>query len=201
MVAYYILFNEQFIEDILPLNAIQRQFPFLDYHGIPFFNLTDDEAQQVEDLFFKIDNEIKNNQPGLKQSIQLYINLILIAANRSYLRQDLFKKLDGKQDTAIVSRYKKLISQHFITKRNVADYAVMLNISANHLSKTVKDITGCTAGSFIDAMLIMEAKAILRHTELTIAEISYQLDFSDPSYFNKFFKKEVKLTPLQYRQQ
>jgi hypothetical protein len=48
MFAYYLLFNEAFIEDLLPLNAIQKHFPFLDYNGVPFFQLTDNEAREIE---------------------------------------------------------------------------------------------------------------------------------------------------------
>jgi AraC family transcriptional regulator, transcriptional activator of pobA len=199
MFAYYILFTEKFIEDFLPLKKIQNQFPFFDYEGVPFFQLSDNEAQEIEELFFKIDNEIKRNEKAIKQVIQLYINLILIAANRSYQRQQLAKKVDPKKDSTIVTRYKKLVGQHFITKRNVRDYASIIAVTANHLSKIVKEQTGKTASSFIDDMLLMEAKALLRHTELTIAEIAYQLDFGDPSHFNKFFKRGTQLTPLNYR--
>jgi AraC family transcriptional regulator, transcriptional activator of pobA len=201
MFAYYMIFTEQFIEGLLPLQSIQQQFPFLDYGGVPFFQLTDAEALEIETLIFRIDNEIKNRLPGIKQSIQLYINLILIAASRSYQRQQLARKVDPKKDSTLITRFKKLVSQYFITRRQVSDYAMLLNVTANHLNKSIKAQTGKTAGSFIEEMILMEAKALLRHTELSIAEIAYQLDFSDPSYFNKFFKKEAGLTPLVYRTQ
>lgn len=201
MFAYYILFTEKFIEDILPLKNIQQQFPFLDYEGVPFFQLTESEATEIEDLFFKIDNEIKRKDKGVKQTIQLYINLILIAANRSYQRQNLSKKVEPQKDGTVVTRYKKLVSQYFITKRNVSDYASMIAVTPNHLSKLIKEQTGKNASSFIEEMLLMESKALLRHTELSISEIAYQLDFTDPSHFNKFFKKGAETTPLQYRKQ
>jgi AraC family transcriptional regulator, transcriptional activator of pobA len=201
MFAYYILFKEHFIEDLLPLNAIQKQFPFLDYQGVPFFHLLEEEASEIEALFFKIDTEIKQRKPGLKQSIQLYINLILIASNRSYLRQNLSHNLDKTKDNTLVTRYKKLVAQYFITKRQVADYAHLLTVTPNHLNKMIKEQTGRTASDFITDMLLMESKALLKHTELSISEIAYQLDFTDPSHFNKFFKKGTEYTPLQYRNQ
>ena len=135
MYAYYMLFTEQFIEGLLPLNSIQKQFPFLDHAGIPFFQLTENEANEIEDLFLKIDVEIKQRKTALKQSIQLYINLILIAANRSYIEQGLSKKLDVTKDNTLLTRYKKLVSQFFITKRQVAEYAHLLTVTPNHLNK------------------------------------------------------------------
>ncbi len=201
MFAYYVLFKESFIESLLPLQSIQRQFPFLDYQGIPFFSLDDAEAEEIDALFLKIDGEIKQRKAALKQSIQLYINLILIAANRSYLRQNLSQKLDKTKDNTLLTRYKKLVSQYFITKRHVSDYAQLLTVTPNHLNKIIKEQTGRTASDFITDMVLMEAKALLKYTELSISEIAYQLDFTDPSHFNKFFKKEVELTPLMYRSQ
>ncbi len=201
MHAYYMLFNEAFIEGLLPLQAIQKHFPFLDYAGIPLFQLDEDEAIEIVGLFFKIDNEIKQRKTGLKQAIQLYINLILIAANRSYIRQNLVKKLDTTKDSTLLTRYKKLVAQYFITKRQVVDYANLLSVTPNHLNKIIKEQTGKTASDFINEMLLMEAKALLKHTELSISEIAYQLDFTDPSHFNKFFKKGTEFTPMNYRNQ
>ena len=201
MYAYYILFSEAFIESLLPLQSVQKQFPFLDYQGVPFFQLDDAEAEEIDTFFLKIDSEIKQRKASLKQSIQLYINLILIAANRSYLRQNLSQKLDKTKDNTLLTRYKKLVSQHFITKRHVSDYAQLLTVTPNHLNKIIKEQTGKTASDFITDMLLMEAKALLKHTELSISEIAYQLDFTDPSHFNKFFKKETQQTPLMYRNQ
>jgi AraC family transcriptional regulator, transcriptional activator of pobA len=199
MYAYYMIFSEAFIEDFLSLQKAQSQYPFLDYHGVPFFQLNETEAQEVEDLFLKIDSEIKRNEFGIKQSIGLYINLLLLTAKRSYLRQNLSHNLSSEREGSLLARYKKLVAQHFITKRSVADYASLLAVTPNHLNKTIKEQTDRTAGSFIDEMLLMEAKALLKHTELSISEIAYQLDFTDPSHFNKFFKKEVEITPLSYR--
>jgi AraC-like DNA-binding protein len=92
------------------------------------------------------------------------------------------------------------VGQHFLTHRKVSDYAGMLHVSANHLNRTIKSQSDKTAHELIDEMILMEAKALLRQTTFSIAEIAYQLDFSDPSHFNKFFKKLTGITPLQYRE-
>jgi AraC family transcriptional regulator, transcriptional activator of pobA len=199
MFAYYMLFNEAFIEDLLPLRNLQQQFPFLDYEGVPFLQLDDDEALEIENLFLKINQEIKEKRTNYKKIIQLYINLVLISSLRSYQRQGLAQKIDPKREGTLLARFKKIVAQHFITKRKVEDYATLLAVTPNHLNKHIKEQTGKTASSFIDNMLVMEAKALLRYTELSISEIAYQLDFTDPSHFNKFFKKEVELTPMVYR--
>jgi len=198
--AYYMLFTEEFIADSVSLKNIREQFPFLNYAGIQYIQLDKKEAEEVEHFILKINEEIKQRKPDLKQAIQLYIHLILIQAHRSYERQQLGSKESGAVGNALLRNYKKLVGEHFIAKRNVSDYAAMLNISADHLSKTVRKQSGKTAHELIEEMLLMEAKALLLHTESSGAEIAWRLEFTDPSHFNKFFRKHTDLTPLQYRE-
>jgi AraC-like DNA-binding protein len=81
----------------------------------------------------------------------------------------------------------------------VSDYASKLAVSPKHLSKIIKHESGKNPSDFIDEMLLMEVKCMLRYTDLSVAEISYQLEFADPSHLTKFFKKHTEMTPLQYR--
>lgn len=199
MYSIYLLFTPEFMEPLVPSLSLQTQFPFLDYAGIPFFKLSETEARQIEDLFFAIDAEIKNNHADKAQAIRHFINLILISAKRSYIRQELTTVYHNAQAGSLVVRFKKLVGQHFITLRSVAEYASKLAVTPKHLSKIVKDETGRTPSDFINEMLLMEIKALLRHSPLNISEIAYQLDFSDPSHLTNFFKKHQGLTPVQYR--
>lgn len=197
--AYYMLFTEEFIADAVSLKNIREQFPFLNYTGIQHIQLDEEESGEIGHFILKIDAEIKQRKPDLRQAIQSYIHLILIQSNRSYARQQLGARETGTVENTLLRTYKKLVSEHFIAKRNVSDYAALLNVSPDHLSKTIRKQSGKTAHDLIEEMLLMEAKALLLHTEASVAEIAWQLEFTDPSHFNKFFKKRTTLTPLQYR--
>ena len=199
MYSMYILFTAEFIETLVPSLSFQSQYPFLDYAGVPFFKLSETEAKKIEDLFFEIDKEIKTNNPDKAQAIKHYINLILITAKRSYVRQELTTVYHNSKASSLVIRFKKMVGQHFIKIRSVAEYASKLAVSPKHLSKVIKDETDKTPSDFIDEMLMMEIKALLRHSQLNISEIAYQLDFSDPSHFTNFFKKHQGITPVHYR--
>lgn len=199
MYSMYILFTADFIETLIPSLSLQSQFPFLDYAGVPFFKLSETEAKKTEDLFFEIDAEIKAGNPDKAQAIKHIINLILITAKRSYIRQELTTVYHNSKASSLVIRFKKLVGQHFIKIRSVAEYASKLAVTPKHLSKVVKDETNKTPSDFINEMLMMEIKALLRHSQLNISEIAYQLDFSDPSHLSNFFKKHQGVTPQQYR--
>lgn len=199
MYSLYILFTTEFIESLIPSLSLQSLYPFLDYAGVPFFQLSETEAQKTENLFFEIDNEVKNNNPDKAQVIKHLINLILITAKRSYIRQELTTVYHNSKASSLVTRFKKLVGQHFISIRSVSEYASKLAVTPKHLSKVVKDETGKTPSDFINEMLMMEIKALLRHSQLNISEIAYQLEFSDPSHLTNFFKKHQGISPQHYR--
>ena len=82
----------------------------------------------------------------------------------------------------------------------VQDYANMIGISSSHLTDTVKAVTGFTPGQLIRQKLALEAKRLLVHSNATVAEIGYRLNFYDASYFGRFFKREVGMSPAAFRQ-
>jgi AraC-like DNA-binding protein len=197
--GYYILFNEDFLNELIPSAKIPEEFPFFDYTGTPLFYLLPAEIQQVEQFVLKMNDELQRNQPGREKAIRMYLYLLLLEAKRSYERQQLHITATHNEGPYLVSRYQKLVSRHFLLKRKVTDYADLLAITPNHLNRVVKDVTGKTASDAIADMLVQEAKAVLKYTDASIAEIAYQLNFSEPASFNRFFKKMTGETPLVFR--
>lgn len=195
--GYYILFNPDFLSELVP--AVEKEFPFFDYSGTPFFQLSQQEIENVEQFVLKMNDELQEGKAGKEKAIKMYLFLLLLEMKRSYERQQLHVVRNMEDGLYLVSRFKKLVSQHFLIKRKVTDYADLLAVTPNHLNRMVKDVTGKTASESIAEMLLQEAKAVLRYTDSSISEISYQLDFSDPAAFNRFFKKQTGETPMSFR--
>ncbi|OWY24298.1 AraC family transcriptional regulator [Sphingobacteriales bacterium UPWRP_1] len=99
----------------------------------------------------------------------------------------------------LFQKFMQLVNNYYIEKRTIKEYAELLHITPNHLSQLVKETTGKNGLSFINERILTEAKALIHFTNFDIAEIAYQLNFSDPANFGKFFKKLTGLTPLQFR--
>lgn len=93
----------------------------------------------------------------------------------------------------------QLVIQHYQETRNVAWYAERLKITHAHLCTIVKQITGRTCVDIISSMVIMDAKSQLKSTQLSIQEISDSLNFANMSFFGKYFKRYVGMSPLDYR--
>ena len=75
----------------------------------------------------------------------------------------------------------------------------MLNVTPNHLNKSIKSVTGKSPTKWIDETILLEAKYLLYQTNLTINEIAMQVGHYDQSYFSRIFKKHEGLTPIEYR--
>lgn len=99
----------------------------------------------------------------------------------------------------ICKNFTQLVTQHYKETRNVAWYAEKMNITHAHLCTTVKQSTGNTCIEIISRMVIMDAKSQLKSTNLSIQEIADSLNFANMSFFGKYFKRYVGMSPLEYR--
>lgn len=100
----------------------------------------------------------------------------------------------------IVKRLVQHIIKHYTHERSVAFYADLLHISPQHLSTTVNKVTGKTVTEIIAKLVVTDAEAKLKSTDLTIQEIAYSLNFPDISFFGKYFKRYTGMSPKQYRE-
>ncbi|WP_010253430.1 helix-turn-helix domain-containing protein [Myroides injenensis] len=99
----------------------------------------------------------------------------------------------------IFKKFMSLLFQHYKTERSVSFYADLMCLTPKHFSKLIKEISGKTAGKWIDELVIMEAKVLLRSSNKSITDIALELNFSTTSFFSSYFKKLTNLTPLEYR--
>lgn len=99
----------------------------------------------------------------------------------------------------IFDQFIKLVSEYHTKYRNVGFYADKLCLTPKYLSKLIKTASGRSAPEWIDAYVILEAKNLLKYSDITIKEIVYRLNFPNQSVFYKFFKARTGMTPSDYR--
>lgn len=92
-----------------------------------------------------------------------------------------------------------LLSEHHIRERSVSFYADQMNLSAKYLSAIVKKVTKKTPSEWIDGMVIVEAKNLLKYSDMNVQQIAYHMNFPNQSFFGKYFKQRTGLTPSEYR--
>ena len=104
-----------------------------------------------------------------------------------------------KKERNITSHFFNLVENKYKENRKVEYYAREIGITAKHLAFVIKKTTGKYPSEWLDNYALLESKRLLRSTDLSIQEISYDLNFSTPSHFGKFFKKETGMTPKRFR--
>jgi AraC-like DNA-binding protein len=101
----------------------------------------------------------------------------------------------------LVDGFLKLVQMHCRQERQLDFYAQELCISSKYLAATVKTVTGKTAGDWIEDYVMLEAKAMLTNTDMTISQISDHLHFPDTSTFGKYFRRHTGLSPKDFKKQ
>ena len=196
--GYVIHFSTSFFESFLLKNEYLDQFPF-------FSGIIDDAVIQIDaslqqkivGLFEDIiaESEITDRMSlDLIRAILLHIFILL-----SRTKTGQTEKQTLPYNYTLLKTFQKLIEKNFATLKLPRDYAELMYITPNHLNALCNDLLGISAGEVIRNRILLEAKRLLINLDLTIAEISYQLNFNDNSYFTKFFKKYTGITPEEFR--
>lgn len=196
--GYVIHFSTSFFESFLLKNEYLDQFPF-------FSGIIDDAVIQIEPplqqkvvgLFEDIIAESEATDRMSLDLIRAILLHIFILLSRTQTRQQERQALP--YNYTLLKTFRKLIEKHFATLKLPRDYAELMYITPNHLNALCNDLLGISAGEIIRNRVLLEAKRLLINLDLTVAEISYQLNFNDNSYFTKFFKKYTGITPEEFR--
>lgn len=94
----------------------------------------------------------------------------------------------------------QLLSESFKTERSVAYYARRMCITPKYLTTLIKRISNKSVSEWIDEYVILEAKTLLKYSNMSIQEIAYHLNFPNQSFFGSYFKRNTGLSPSQYKQ-
>lgn len=138
--------------------------------------------------------------PGKQLALQYLVGMMLLRLYRVFVTSTAFSLSDNK-NKIYYRRFVQLIKEMKSFKVSVEDYASRLNLSSGHLNRICKDVCGLSPKDVVINFFIDEAKIYLHNFEMSIAEISYELDIEDPAYFTRLFKKKTELTPKEFRSQ
>jgi len=176
------------------------EFPFfytLHQENPPLLLVNENDIRFLETLFRQAISETKNSHDFTLELLRSVLDVILTTCAARYkVNENLLNKGKGQ---ILVKRFFHLIEENNQKNLSMSDYARMIGVTPNHLTQTVKQLTGKTSTQIIKAKQLLEIKRLLVHTNLNVSEIANQLNFEDQSYFTKFFRRETGITPLQYR--
>ncbi len=200
--GYLLIFHEDFLLKHPLANTISG-FGFFSYAVNEALHLSEDEENNLIEIFFKIDKECRHIDPHTQEIILSQIELLLQYSNRFYERQFITRKNNNHQ---LLIKFEKFLNDYFerdsLEKRllTVHHIAEAMNLSPNYLSDLLRVHTGQNTQQHIHEKLISKAKEKLSTTELSVSEIAYQLGFEHSQSFSTLFKKKTSKSPLEFRQ-
>jgi AraC-like DNA-binding protein len=198
--GYVVNFSPDFFQSFLVQTGYLNQFSFFSGDtGHAVIDLPDKQQQIVLDLFKKLLAEYEEKQPSALDMIRVLLLQLFIVVNR--LSSPQASKQASPYNLTLLQNYQQLIEKNYLSLRLPKEYAALLYITPNHLNALSHDLLGISAGEVIRNRVILETKRLLVNQELGIAEIASQLNFTDNSYFTKFFKKQAGITPEEFRKQ
>jgi len=171
---------------------------FFGAQHLPIVTIPPEEVARYEMLYDIFVEEFQNKDNIQGEMLHVLLKRLIIKCTRLAHNQTFFQKLDEVQ-TELVRKYNFLVDIHYKTKKQVADYAEMLNKSPKTLSNIFKLHDLKTPQQIIHDRIALESKRFLLFTDKSCKEIAYMLGFDDPTHFSKFFKKIYNQTPLRYK--
>ncbi len=152
---------------------------------------------QVE-LIQQIENELKSDHT-LKNNVVVALVHLLLVRLKQYVYQNQTKDLIKLTENSLYKSFYVLLEKYYCSERSTGFYAERLNLSVNTLNKDIKKTTGKTVSKLIQNRLILEAKRLLFHSDLSVKEIGVYLNFTDSAHFYHFFRKLENCSPSDYR--
>ena len=171
----------------------------------PCIHLSDDEAEMLHKYvnlaldITKTDSQfVKESIGGLVSSVFYQFAGFLANSKR---REDMEKPVRTTRQRQMLEQFMKLAINDHAREHLVGYYADKMCVTPKYLSKIVKETSGRSVPDWLSELLILDAKNMLRHTDMTIKEISARLNFPSQSFFFRFFKNHTGQTPTQYREE
>ena len=158
-----------------------------------------DQERRMLEIFVRAVRHILNSKdnPFRLQIIQHVIMAIFYSSEQ-------VRKIDGNEpprsNADVLSKeFLELVKDNFRRERQLQFYADKLCITPRYLSRVVKECTNSSAAEWIERYVILEARALLKSTNMTIQQISDELNFPSQTFFGKYFKRRVGVSPKEYR--
>ena len=183
----------------------KRMMPlFLQFGSLPCMELTQAESQSLRSFISMVEQELKGSETDFSSEIIGGLIAATIYKVGDILTHYLTEH--PEVDSPIYNRaeeyfrqFTELLGEHYKHERSVGFYARQLCITPKYLTTLIKRISGKSVSEWIDNYVILEAKTLLKYSNMSVQEIAYYLNFPNQSFFGSYFKRNAGMSPSQYK--
>lgn len=158
-----------------------------------------DRFKQIAQTIHQLYRELVHELPEKKLVLQSYLTLLLTEIYRMYGSTAGQNEANGSRSMDYYNSFRQNIRQSRSPKKSIRAYAQELRITDVHLNRVCKQVAGRTASQVVQQFFVLEAEKHLLHTEYSISEIAYALNYKDPAYFSRVFKGVTGKSPKAFR--
>ncbi|MBS5908172.1 conserved hypothetical protein [uncultured Dysgonomonas sp.] len=193
----FLFFSFDFVSDIKMITEVE----FIEkVQRATYLRIDEETALDLLEFHAFIVRQYKKtnyDEAIMKNLLVALMNKVLLIHHESG-KGEKMESLTHKEE--IFQRFLGLLFRCYKKERTIKFYAGELFLTPSHLTKVIKEASRKSVSQWIDEMVIMSAKAMLKSSDMTVSQISEDLNFSNPSFFGTYFKKRTGYTPLQYKE-
>lgn len=195
--GYFMLMSKKFLTDLLsgPRERLPVFLSVLDY---PLVQLTEEDLASVSGFYLMLQKEIRQTQnPYRLETLRHLVQAMFYSTG--YKLHKISNSSNKTKHEILMEEFINLVKAHFRKEREAGFYATKLKLTPKYLSKLIRDNSNKSVNDWINDYVVLEAKALLKSTNMTIQQISDELSFPSQSFFGKYFKRLVGVSPKEYR--
>lgn len=191
-----IVMSKRLADNIFMFVHLSPYFPIAAIN--PVISIREEHVNDYE-LFYSFLRRLQENKENPNPYETVLHTVLAFFYNASFrsFRKD--PKGGATAATRLVDKFMTLVREHFRKEHFLEYYARELEVSPKHLSRTLKTLTGSTGAEWIEKYVLLEAKIMLRSTNLSVQNIADELNFPSQSTFGKYFKSNTGVSPKDYR--
>ena len=186
--GYYITFDDKILQQFKEQSYFIKLFTVA-----PIIQLHSNDSKFLERVCKLIIEELETPRPDEQIVQYLFQTLLLKLLKSSELKKSLSRQFD------IAVSFREMVYKNYSEHYSINDYAELLHISSNYLNRCIQNVWKKSAKQFTQEFIIIQSQKYLQDLSEPISGIAYHLNFSDPSYFGRLFKKIIGVSPQEYR--
>ncbi|QZT37800.1 helix-turn-helix transcriptional regulator [Halosquirtibacter xylanolyticus] len=192
-----IMFRSSFLTRYDKDYLVQNSFPFFRVYTPSVYELSSSDIDELVHVIDHMKDEVKIRDTSSLEMVRSMFSILMHRIKR-ILRADVHEvKMHRFQE--IACQFEEMVSMNIVKEKDVCSYAKRLFVSKVYLSECVRKATGKSPKQIIMDYLILQSKSLLVQTSFPINEVAYKMGFVEVTNFTKFFKKQVGITPREFR--
>ncbi len=164
----------------------------------PWIRLISEEVESMTDYFRLMQKTIRKCENINRSEAVRYLTMAFFHGF-GYQYHRIREEVHRSRQDVLSDRFLHLVRENYMDHREVEFYAAKLSLTTKYLSRALKQNSGKTAAEWIEDHVMLEARAMLKSSSLSIGQISDELNFPSQSFFGKYFKRRVGISPAAYR--